>query len=204
VAQYISNIITQAMAVQAVSGSNVSVGTLSIPAGEWLVDGELWCTVSSGTPTISTIAAALTVGAPLSGILSDPADNMAANVSAPMQTKQTGGTTVGWVLPLTSMYLNETTSTTVYLNGQLAWTTAGTLLLYGEISARGSPASVVQAYPNFLLVHSSTDARIGYINLNDVRWVVEEGAGSKIQVGDDQIWHVTETATYIASGGTQP
>ena len=58
-------------------------------------------------------------------------------------------------------------------------------------------------YPVFLLVHSSIDDRVGYINLNDVQWITVEGTGSEILV-NNQIWHLTETATYIASGGTQP
>jgi len=58
-------------------------------------------------------------------------------------------------------------------------------------------------YPVFLLVHSSIDDRVGYINLNDIQWIKEDGTGSQIQVGAD-VFSVTETATYIASGGTQP
>jgi len=202
-AQYLSTIIPQAMAVQATNGSNVPVGSLNLPAGEWLVDGELWSTVGTGAPTISIISSSLSVGAPISGTLSDPADNIAANLGEPMQTKQTGGTTVGWILPLTSLYLNQSVSTTIYLNSRIVWTSTGTMLLYGKIAARGSPAVEVSAYPNFLQVHSSVDNRVGYINLNDIVWIKAVGTGSEIQVGD-QVFHCTETPTYIASGGTKP
>jgi hypothetical protein len=201
--QYLSTIVPQAQAVAAINGTNQQIATLSLPGGKWMVNGELWCTVTSGVPTVNTIAAGLSVGSLITGRPTDPAAVLAINMSEPMQTKQTGGSTVGWVLPLTALHIDQTTTAIVYLNGELTWASTGTLLLYGKITAQGEPAADVQAYPNFLLVHSSIDTRVGYINLNDIRWIKAEGTGSEIQV-DDQIWHLTETATYIASGGTQP
>jgi hypothetical protein len=200
-AEYFSTILPQSQAVAATNAVTQQVASLSLAAGEWFIGGELWVGVTAGTPTINIIGAAISIIS--AGPLDNPADNLAGCAYEPNQPRQTGSVT-GWILPLIPIYLNLSATTLVYLNGQAAWTGAGGMQLYGKITAQGNPSGVVQGYPNFLLVHSSTDTRVGYINLNDVRWVVEEGAGSKIQVGDDQIWHVTETATYIASGGTQP
>ena len=148
---------------------------------------------SKASPAISIVSA---------GPLGNPADNLAGCAYEPNQPRQTGSVT-GWILPLVPIYLNLSATTPVYLNGQAAWTGAGGMQLYGKITAQGNPSGAVSAYPNFLLVHSSIDARVGYINLNDIQWIKQDGTGSQIQVGD-QVFSCTETATYIASGGTQP
>ena len=199
-AEYFSTILPQSQAVAATNAVTQQVASLSLAAGEWFVGGELWIGVSAGTPTINIVAGEIsTVPA---GALTDPADNLAGCVFEPNQPRQTGSI-VGWILPLVPIYLNLSATTLVYLSAQASWTGAGGMSLYGKITAQGNPSGVVQSYPNFLLVHSSIDARVGYINLNDIQWIKEDGTGSQIQVGAD-VFSVTETATYIASGGTQP
>ena len=199
-AEYFSTILPQSQAVAATNAVTQQVASLSLAAGEWFIGGELWVGVTAGTPTINIIGAAISIIS--AGPLDNPADNLAGCVFEPNQPRQTGSV-VGWILPLVPIYLNLSATTTVYLSAQASWTGAGGMSLYGKITAQGNPAGAVSAYPNFLLVHSSIDSRVGYINLNDIVWIKEDGPGSQIQVGD-QVFSCTETATYIASGGTQP
>jgi len=199
-AEYFSTILPQSQAVAATNAVTQQVASLSLAAGEWFVGGELWVGVSAGTPTINIIAGAISITS--AGALTNPADNLAACVLEPNQPRQTGSIT-GWILPLTPMYISLSATTVIYLNAQASWTGAGGMSLYGKIAARGKPADEVQPYPNFLLVHSSIDTRVGYINLNDIQWIKQDGTGSQIQVGAD-VFSITETVTYVASGGTQP
>src|SRR3974377_1319626 len=56
--QYFSTIVTSANAIAAITGTTQQVASLTLKAGQWVVDGELWAGVVSGSPTILWVRAA--------------------------------------------------------------------------------------------------------------------------------------------------
>ena len=141
---YISTIVPQASALTAVSGVITDVATLTVPAGDWIIEGELWFRVTAGTPTVSSIA---TVIGPDPGTNpTDPTDNVGIHRIEPQQAKQ-AGTTVGVVLPLTGVRANLSGSTAYYLTANIVWTGTATILLYGKLSARSQTTSTTTQAP---------------------------------------------------------
>ena len=190
-------IVPQAQAVTAVTGTNQQVASLSLPAGEWSASAELWINVTAGTPTVDTLygwisEVALTIP-------TDPASEIAAALTSPTQTKQTSGTTAGWILPMSSMYVNETAAFTIYLTAQTNFTGAGTILLYGQISASGTPATGIISSGPFVYLHTSDGKWEGYINLALARFIrPNDTTGSILQI-EDRVYDVIEDPASIVA-----
>jgi len=131
---YVSTVIDYANRVQNVPNDTVfSIANITLPAGKWLVAGEAWFVVDSGTPLIARIASMLSPTA--ASLLTDPADTTSLNAQEPNQSKQGGGSTTGLVLPLTPLFHDSGASGTYYLNGQVVWTGGGVISAYGKIAA---------------------------------------------------------------------
>ena len=192
--QYLSTIVLQSSAVAAISGTQQAVASLSIPAGEWSVNGTLWCAVSSGTPAISSIATSISIGTELPGPMINPSDSIVSNVIEPNQAKQ-AATTVGWVLPLVSMYLNTQQATTALLASTATWTATGTLLLYGKVTARGIPTGPT---PGFVYLHTTDGKQQGYLNQSLIQYVQPNATtGSIIQI-EGRVLDVIEPPDTVA------
>ena len=192
--QYFSTIVSSANAIAAITGTTQQVASLTLKAGQWVVDGELWAGVVSGSPTILWVRAAASTSMTVSA--TDPADNVALNVLEPNQPKQ-ATTTVGWVLPLSPMYLNITTATTVYLKGQISWTGTGAMSLYGKIAARGTPASGIVTSGNFVYLHLADGSDEGYVNMAMAQLLSPNAAGgTRIRV-ENRVINVIEAASDI-------
>ena len=193
-AQFLYTIVPQNQAITAVTGTNQQVASLSLPAGEWSASAELWVNVTAGTPTVDTIygwisEVALTLP-------SDPASEIAAALTSPTQTKQTGSTTAGWILPMSSMYVDEAAAFTIYLTSQINFTGTGTILLYGQISASGQPSAV---HPGYAYVHTTDGKWEGYINLALTRFIrPNDTTGSILQV-EDRVYDVIENPDTIVA-----
>jgi hypothetical protein len=198
VTQNFYTIVPQAQAVTAVTGTNQQVASLALPAGEWSASAELWINVTAGTPTVDTLygwisEVALTIP-------TDPASEIAAALTSPTQTKQTTGTTAGWILPMSSMYVNETAAFTIYLTAQTNFTGTGTILLYGQISASGTPATGIISSGPFVYVHAIDGTTEGYINLALVEWIrPHTSGGSTLRVGDRVIDVTEDPASIVAA-----
>jgi hypothetical protein len=192
--QYLSTIVLQSSAVQAVSGTQQAIASLSVPAGEWSINGALWCAVSSGTPAISSIATSISIGTALPGPMINPSDSTVSNVIEPNQAKQ-AATTVGWVLPLASMYLNTAQATTALLTATVTWTATGAILLYGKVTARGIP---IGPTPGFVYLHTTDGTLEGYVNQSMVQYVRPNGTGGSIIQIENRVLDVTEAPDIVA------
>ena len=202
--QYFSTIVPSASAVAAISGTTQQVAALSLAAGDWTVDGELWLAVASGTPSVASAIASLSQ-TPAGAVGSDPLDGMAANLTEPGTAKQVG-TAYGWVMPLAPMRVSAAAATTVYLNCQAAWTGTGSLSLYGKVAARGTAASALQASGNFVYLHRVTDPSTppeeGYMNIALAEFLEPNAdGGTRIRLGDRTI-NVVEAAADILAAMT--
>jgi hypothetical protein len=133
VAQYQSVIIPVASAVPLSTGTPVNVGTVTLPAGVWFVSGELWISVTSGTPAIQQISAAITNAS--ATIPTGPSDSTGLNLREPQQTFLSGSQ-LGAVLPIAPVYLTPTISTPYYLVASTSWTGTGTIVAFGKIAGR--------------------------------------------------------------------
>ena len=193
--QYLSTIVPQASGIPAANGTRQTVAKLALPDGQWIVDGELWCAVNANTVTLTNLVASLAITPIGAGLVVDPTDAYAANVLEIQQAKQSGST-VGWVLPLVSLYLDA--AATVYLEGKATWTGTGTLLHYGKISAHGIPAAITT--PGFVYLHTTDGTLEGYVNKSMIQYIRPDPAssGSIIQI-DNRVLIVTETPDFIAS-----
>ena len=143
---YISAVVPRASALTATSGVITDVTSLTVPAGDWIIEGELWFGVTVGTPTVNSIAAAISTNS--AAAPTDPADNVAVNRQEPQQAKQ-ASTTVGNVLPLVGVHANLSASAVYYLTGNIVWTGTATILLYGKMSARSQTVATTQAPPAY-------------------------------------------------------
>ena len=133
-AQYLENIVKLANAIDAVNGTGLSVVQLTLPPGDWVVDAEAWINIQSGTPSVSLVAAQLTLN-PDAMMLNDPAGDNSTNVITLSQSPS-AKSTAGWVLPLASNYNVSGDNVLATLLIRVDWTSAGTFKLYGMISAR--------------------------------------------------------------------
>ena len=143
---YISTVVPQASALTATSNVITDVATLSVPAGDWIIEGELWFRVTAGTPTVNSIATTISPNATASP--TDPADNAGIHRIEPQQAKQ-AGTTVGNVLPVVGVHANVSATTLYYLTANIVWTGTATILLYGKITGRSQTVATTQAPPAY-------------------------------------------------------
>jgi hypothetical protein len=137
VGEYISSTVLVAAAKAANTGVNVDVTSISLPAGDWDVQGQIWI-AATGTMTRETLA---TVN--VTGIAA-----WVSKVSATIPTVPAGSlqSFFGINIALTSANLPVLTSgrvrfslsatTTIYLSGIVTFTGTGPLGLYGFIGAR--------------------------------------------------------------------
>ena len=132
-AQFLTTLINSANGVPAVNGTLVQVGTLDLPPGQWIVDGEGWINITSGTPAMQLVAAKLSVGD--LGSVTEPALDEASNIITLSMSSSTKST-AGFALPLNSLYLDSRANETIFLGVRCDWTGTGTLNLYGQITAR--------------------------------------------------------------------
>jgi hypothetical protein len=193
--QYLSTIVTQANAIAAVSGQRLTVATLSIAAGEWIVDGELWCAVTGGTPTLNYLGAFMSEGA-LVGPVTDPADNQSLNI-LDLEMSRSSSAAIGWVLPLASLYIKPAATTTISLAGNASWAGGGTLSLYGMIAASGTPATGIISSGPFVYVHLTDGSWEGYINLAMAQFVRSNGGTGSILQIESRVIDVTEAPDAI-------
>jgi hypothetical protein len=134
--QYLSTIVNSSNAVAPVNGALVLVASLVLPPGQWMIDGEGWINITSGTPAIQLVAAALSIGAPSANALNEPDINQSVNVVTLSQSSS-AKSTAGFVLPLNSMMeVNNDNSITAELSIRVDWSSTGTFALYGKISGR--------------------------------------------------------------------
>jgi hypothetical protein len=134
--QRVSRILTAANALPLANGAVLDIGSVDLPAGDWDLMAEVWIAVTSGTPNIQLIAAAISnVGAT---IPTDPSLLTAVNMQEPQQPRTGSGT--GAVVPVVGPYLSLATPTTYYLCAQVSWTGTGSLTGYGKVEGRYTPA----------------------------------------------------------------
>jgi hypothetical protein len=127
-----SVIVPSVNAVALPNGTPVNVASVPIPGGYFKISGELWIGVSSGTPSIQTLAGAITETS--ATIPSDPAENVGVNLMEINQSRS-AGTGAGFILPISTSILTITTPGTLYLVAQASWTGAGSLMGYGQLLA---------------------------------------------------------------------
>jgi hypothetical protein len=137
VGEYISSTVLVAAAKAANTGVNVDVTSISLPAGDWDVQGQIWI-AATGTMTRETLAAVNVTGIAA----------WVSKVSATIPTVPAGSlqSFFGINIALTSANLPVLTSgrvrfslsatTTIYLSGIVTFTGTGPLGLYGFIGAR--------------------------------------------------------------------
>jgi hypothetical protein len=133
-AQYLESIVKLANALDAVNGTGLSVVTLTLPPGDWAVDAEAWINIQSGTPSVSFLAAQLTLN-PDALMLNDPAGDNSTNVLT-LNQSPSAKSTAGWVLPMASNYNVSQQNVVANMLIRVDWTGTGNFKLYGMISAR--------------------------------------------------------------------
>jgi hypothetical protein len=132
--QFLSTLITSDIGVAAVNGVQVQVGTLVLPPGQWLVDGEGWINIISGTPALQLVGSVLSVGE--LGSFTEPALDEASNIITLAMSASTKAT-AGFCLPLNSLMVDfRNVNTTIFLGTRVDWTGTGTMVCYGQITAR--------------------------------------------------------------------
>jgi hypothetical protein len=129
-ASYVSKIVTFANAVPANNGTLTTVMSVDLTPGEWNINGELWIRFTSGTPTVSWMKAA--ISSSNAAQPDDPADDIAVNEQSPAQTKS-ASTTTGNVLPMVTMHVDLTQTTTFYLTGNITWTGTASVVFFGYL-----------------------------------------------------------------------
>jgi hypothetical protein len=132
-AQVLSSIVMSAQGVPAVTGTLVLVTSLNLPPGQWIVDGEGWINITSGTPAMQLVGAVIAVGD--QGTITEPAIDEASNIITLSMSSSTKST-AGFCLPLNSLYLISEANEVINLSIRCDWTGTGTLVLYGQITAR--------------------------------------------------------------------
>jgi hypothetical protein len=132
-AQVLSSIVPSANGIAAITGTLQQVVTLALPPGQWIVDGEGWINITSGTPAMQLVAAVLSLNALGSTI--EPKFDEASNIITLAMSASTKAT-AGFALPVNSMYVISEANNTAILGIRADWTGTGTLNLYGMVTAR--------------------------------------------------------------------
>jgi hypothetical protein len=134
--QRASRILTAANALPLTNGVTLNIGSVDLPAGNWDLQAEVWVAVTSGTPNLQLIAAAISNISAM--IPTDPSLLTAVNIQEPQQPRTGSGT--GAVVPIVGPSLSLTTPTTYYLCAQVSWTGTGTLNAFGKVEGRFTPS----------------------------------------------------------------
>jgi hypothetical protein len=126
VGEYKSTVVLVGSAVSTTNGAVTNVATLSLTAGDWDVWSTLWL-------------------APAGGALITQMANSISQVSGTLQTTPADGGgysqlgnisgTLAMILPCAGVRVSLSTTTNVYMVGQVSFT-GGTMGLYGSINAR--------------------------------------------------------------------
>jgi len=124
--QYVSQIIPSAQQVALSSGNTVTLASVELPPGEWILTGEVWFALVSGNASNVTRVAAV-IG-PDQTIPTDPADDVTAVAAAPANAG------VGIVLSLGWVYINTDVTVTYYLLVSAAWSGNVQMAAYGKIA----------------------------------------------------------------------
>jgi hypothetical protein len=131
---YADRIVASADKIALPNGSAVNVmSTPPLPAGQWVIDGEVWFNVDAGTPSIQQLVAAIVDTSLL--IPTDPAIGYGVNLMEVNQSRS-AGTQVGFVLPVSAVYVPVTDPLVYYLVAYATWTGTGSLSAYGKLSGR--------------------------------------------------------------------
>jgi hypothetical protein len=141
--QYASRVINGANGIALTSGVTVNIAQVLLPAGRWDLMGELWISVTSGTPNLQSLIAALTPTS--AAIPADPSDLTAVNWEEPQQPRTGAGT--GAVLPVVGPWLNLASPTQYFLVASVTWTGTGTCVGYGMLGGRFFPTVDVSIAP---------------------------------------------------------
>jgi hypothetical protein len=104
----------------------VTLAQIDIPAGEWLITGEVWFDLLSGNAAnVNRLVAAI---APSAAQPTDPADGSAVT-SASISNIGTG-----LVLPFGWVYFQTDVTVPYFLTVMASWTTNITMAAYGKIA----------------------------------------------------------------------
>lgn len=125
VGEYYSSAVTQANAVSLVSTVTKTITSITLPAGDWNVDGVFGFTGGAVTGTITQAHIATAADAVTGSVLGD------SWIITPWQS--TAGADEFLTIPGNRRSLSV--STTIYLNATMSFS-AGTAKAYGRISAR--------------------------------------------------------------------
>jgi hypothetical protein len=133
--RYASRIITSAQQI-AIPATDmiIDIAHVTLPPGQWDLNGEVWVVVTSGTPNIDRIAASISphsASAP-----ADPADGLAVNAQEPQQPSAGGRARIGHVLPLAMLRANVKVRTDYFLSVMVSWSKGGAFAAYGKIAGR--------------------------------------------------------------------
>jgi hypothetical protein len=141
IGEYLSATVLQAAAKAANTGVNADVVTLSLPAGDWDVQGQVWIaptgTTRSTRSTRETLAAINVTG--LAAWVSKTSVTLPTVPAGSLQSFFGINIALTANLPvLTSGRVRFSLSapTTIYLSGQVTFTGAGPIGLYGFVGAR--------------------------------------------------------------------
>jgi hypothetical protein len=134
--QYASVIVPAANAVNLPNGTTINVITATLPPGEWILSGEVWFNVTTGTPSIQQIAGSVSLVS--ASAPANPADNTSYNLQEPNQSRS-AGTQVGFILPLSTLYVVVVAPTPYYLTAFATWTGTGAMAAYGKLAGRLLP-----------------------------------------------------------------
>ena len=132
--RYASRIITSAQQIAIpTSGMIIDIAHVTLPAGQWDLNGEAWVIATSGSPNIARIAASISPNSATAP--ADPADGIAVNAQEPQQPSSSGGA-IGHVLPLAMLRANVKVKTSYYLSVSVSWSKGGAFAAYGKIAGR--------------------------------------------------------------------
>jgi hypothetical protein len=132
--RYASRIITSAQQIAIpASGVVIDIAHVTLPPGQWDLNGEAWVIATSGSPNIARIAASIS---PTSATApTEPADGLAVNAQEPQQPSSSGGA-IGHVLPLATLRANIKVRTDYFLSVSVTWSKGGAFAAYGKIAGR--------------------------------------------------------------------
>lgn len=131
---YKSTIITYENRISAPDNVRFDIASVTLDPGNWLLSGEAWFVVDSGSPQLLRLAASIS---PVSLYQpTEPTDYASVAAMEPQQPKQSGGVSTGLVLPLALLHLVVTTPTPYYLSALVDWSGTGAFSGFGKIAGR--------------------------------------------------------------------
>jgi len=131
---YISSVIDYNNRIQGIpNGAPVDITHVDLEPGRYIISGEVWLVVDSGTPLVQRTVGALSPNS--AAIPTGPADDSSVTADEIDQPKQAGGVSTGVVMPLAALHVNMTAAGSYYLCARMEWDNAAVVSAYGKISA---------------------------------------------------------------------